>query len=262
MNEIKTLSDIKESGIFGASNFDNIINASLQVLSERPELISERSMDISDTPISPMSLDDDYTPVLFSHEVVSNYKKLVEIINAPETAKEYSFVLLGKSGTFNGEKCYLVDQIIDCTLQESDLSSRVTQMDQEKLNQAVQTALRSGYDFISIGHTHPNIPQEERTTTIANYLSDEVRCGEYIREAGLNLSLQDFVSYESLYQYFAKNPNIRTAQTVIMFNGEMAMVSKTGTSLNRMAVLMDRTNGEEIYVSSKEEFDKKKNQTL
>ena len=62
-------------------------------------------------------------------------------------------------------------------------------MDQEKLNRVVQTALRSGYDFISIGHTHPNIPQEERTTTIANYLSADVRQSEYIREAGLNLSL-------------------------------------------------------------------------
>lgn len=64
--------------------------------------------------------------------------------------------------------------------------------------------LQNGYDYISMGHTHPNIPKEERTTTIANYLSDEVRDSEYIREAGLNLSLQDFVSYESLYQYFTK----------------------------------------------------------
>ena len=262
MSELKTLSDVKQSGLFGTSNFDNIINASMQVLSQRPELISERNMDISDTPISPMSLNDDYTPVLFSQEAMSTYKKLVEIINVPETAKEYSFVLLGKSGTFGGQKCYLVDQIVDCTSQESNLSSRVTQMDQEKLNQVVQTALLNGYDFISIGHTHPNIPQEERTTTIANYLSDDVRDSEYIREAGLNLSLQDFVSYESLYQYFSKNPNIRTAQTVIMFNGEMAMISKDGSTLSRFAVLMDRTTGEEIYVSSKEEFDKKKNQSL
>ena len=262
MSELKTLSDVKQSGLFGTSNFDNIINASMQVLSERPELISERNMDISDTPISPMSLNDDYTPVLFSQEAMSTYKKLVEIINVPETAKEYSFVLLGKSGTLGGQKCYLVDQIVDCTSQESNLSSRVTQMDQEKLNQVVQTALKNGYDLISIGHTHPNIPQEERTTTIANYLSDDVRDSEYIREAGLNLSLQDFVSYESLYQYFIKNPNIRTAQTVIMFNGEMAMISKIGHSMSRFAVLMDRTTGEEIYVSSKEEFDREKSQTL
>ena len=262
MSEIKTLADVKQSGIFGTSNFDNIINASMQVLNEQPELISERNMDISDTPISPMTLADDYTPILFSQEAMLTYKKLVEIINIPGTAKEYSFVLLGKSGILSGQKCYLVDQIVDCTSQESDLSSRVTQMDQEKLNQVVQTALRSGYDFISIGHTHPNIPQEERTTTIANYLSDDVKDSEYIRAAGLNLSLQDFVSYESLYQYFLKNQNIRTAQTVIMFNGEMVMVSKVGHSLSRFTVLMDKTTGEDIYVSSKEEFDREKNQKL
>lgn len=262
MSEIKTLFDVKQSGLFGTSNFDNIINVSMRVLSERPELVLERGMDIGDTPISPMALDDEYTPILFSQEVISSYKKLVEIINIPETAKEYSFVLLGKSGTLAGKKCYLVDQMIDCNSQESDLSSRVTKMDEQKLNQAVQFALQNGYDFISIGHTHPNIPKEERTITIANYLPDEVKNGEYIRGAGLNLSLQDFISYESLYQYFARNPNIRTAQTVIMYNGEMSMISKVGSSLTRFVVLMNRTTGEEIYVSSKGKFDNKKNKSL
>lgn len=262
MSEIKTLSDVKQSGLFGTSNFDSIINNSMQVLSDNPELVSQRGMDIGDTPISPMALDDDYTPMLFTPEVMASYKRLVDIINIPETAKEYSFVLLGKSGTLGGQKCYLIDQMIDCNSQDSDLSSRVTKMNEEKLNQAVQFALQNGYDFISIGHTHPNIPRDERTTTIANYLPDEVRNGEYIREAGLNLSLQDFISYEGLYQYFVKKPNIRTAQTVIMYNGEMAMLSKTGQTLSRMVVLMDRTSGEEIYVSSKEEFDKNKSQSL
>ena len=148
--------------------------------------------------------------------------------------------------------------MIDCNSKESNLSNRVTKIDEEKLNQAVQFALKNGYDFISIGHTHPNIPKEERTTTIANYLSNEVRESEYIREAGLNLSLQDFISYESLYKYFSENPNIRTAQTVIMFNGEIAMISRSASSLKRLAFLVDKNTGEEIYASSKEEFIKNK----
>ena len=49
----------------------------------------------------------------------------------------------------------------------------------------------------------------------------------------------------------SKKPNIKTAQTVIMYNGEMVMLSKVGTLLTRSAILMDRTTGEEIYVSSK-----------
>lgn len=257
MSEIRTLLDVKQTGLFGTSNFDSIISSSMQVLSDNPELVSKRGMDIGDTPISPMALNDDYTPVIFLPEIITSYKKLVDIINIPETAKEYSFVLLGKSGTLGGEKCYLVDQMIDCNLHDFDLSSRVTKIDEQKLNQTVQFALQNGYNFISIGHTHPNIPEKERTTTITHYLSDDVKNKEYIREAGLNLSLQDFISYESLYQHFRKNPNIKTAQTVIMFNGEMAMISKTDSSLSRLVVLMDKTTGEEIYVSSKEEFVKK-----
>ncbi len=254
MSEIKTLFDVKQRKLFETSNFDNIINSSMQVLSDHPELVSQKGMDIGDTPISPMVLEDDDIPIIFSSEVTASYKKLVDMINIPETAKEYSFVLLGKSGTLGDEKCYLVDQMIDCNLQGSNLNNRVTKIDEQKLNQTVQFAIQNGYDFISIGHTHPNIPKEERTATIANYLSEDVKNSEYIREAGLNLSLQDFISYESLYQYFRENPNVKTAQTVIMYNGEMAMISKTGSSLSRSTILMDRATGEEIYVSSKEEF--------
>lgn len=148
-------------------------------------------------------------------KVIAFYKKLVSTINIPETAKEYSFVLLGKLGTIGNQKCYLIDQMIDCSSIETDLSNRVTEVNEQKFNQAIQFAIQNDYNFISIGHPHPNIPKE-------------VKNSEYIREAGLNLSLQDFISYESLYQYFIKNPNIKTAQTVIMYNGEMAMLSKTG----------------------------------
>ncbi len=262
MHKIKTIEDVKKEGLFGSLNFDYIMSESMQVLNNNPNLMIERNMDISDTPISPMTLDDDYTPILFSQEVMELYKKLVEIINNPETAKEYSFVLLGKSGTLAGQKCYVVDKMFDCNSQDSDLSSRITKIDEVKLNQTIQFALQNGYDFISIGHTHPNIPEEERATTIANFLPEYVKNSEYIREAGLNLSLQDFVSYESLYQYFSNNTNIRTCQTVIMYNGEMAIISKNDSSLNRFVVLMNRTNGEEIYVSSKDEYNKNKSNIL
>lgn len=262
MTEIKSIEDIKQTQLFGTSSFDSIINQSLQILNNNPRLVSERNMDIGDTPISPMMIEDDYTPVLFSSEVVEAYKRLVEIINIPETAKEYSFVLLGKLGSFAGDKCYVVDKLIDCNSEDTDLSNRITKIDEDKLNRSIQFALQNGYNFISLGHTHPNIPEEERTTTIASYFPDEVKTSEYIRDAGLNLSLQDFVSYESLYRYFINNPTVRTAQTVIMYNGEMAMISKENSSLNRLVVLMDKTTGEEIYVSSKEEFNKNKGNVI
>lgn len=262
MTEIKSIEDIKQTQLFGTSSFDSIINQSLQVLNNNPYLVSERNMDIGDTPISPMMIEDDYTPILFSSEVVEAYKRLVEIINISETAKEYSFVLLGKLGNFAGDKCYVVDKLIDCNSENTNLSNRITKIDEDKLNKTIQFALQNGYNFISLGHTHPNISEDERTTTIASYFSDEVKTSECIRDAGLNLSLQDFISYESLYQYFTNNPNVRTAQTIIMYNGEMAMISKENSSLNRFVVLMDKTTGEEIYVSSKEEFNKNKGNVI
>ncbi len=258
MTEIKSIKDVELARLFGGSNFDSIISQSLQVLNDIPELVSERNMDIGDTPISPMMIEDDYTPIFFSPEVIEAYKRLVEIINAPETAKEYSFVLLGKLGSFGGEKCYIVEKLIDCSKKDDDLSSRMTKTDEDKLKEALQFALQNGYNFISLGHTHPNIPEEERMTTIASYLPEEVKNSEYIRDAGLNLSLQDFISYESLYQFFANKGSIRTCLSVIMYNEEIAMVSKENSSLNRFVILMDGSTGKEIYVSSKEEFDEKK----
>lgn len=54
----------------------------------------------------------------------------------------------------------MVDQIIDCTLYNENLSNRETKIDNDRLNDVVQSAIKNGYDFISIGHTHPNIPNE------------------------------------------------------------------------------------------------------
>lgn len=258
MIDIKSLADIKQCNLLGDNNLDNIINESLQVLKQNPELTATRNMDITDTPISPMALADDYTPVLFSKEVMVGYSKLLKLINNPETACEYSFILLGKKGKLAGEDCYVIDKIIDCNLQDSVLSNRITKIDENKLNETIRYAFQNGYNFISLGHTHPCIPQEESKMTIANYLTDEVKEKEYIREAGLNLSLQDFISYESLYQYLINYPHIITGQTVIMFNGEIAMISKHAFSLKRFIILMDQTNGQELYVSSQEEFKQRK----
>lgn len=84
-------------------------------------------------------------------EVIAFYKKLVSTINIPETAKEYSFVLLGKLGTIGNQKCYLIDQMIDCSFIETDLSNKVTEVNEQKFNQAIQFAIKNDYNFISIG---------------------------------------------------------------------------------------------------------------
>lgn len=83
----------------------------------------------------------------------------------------------------------------------------------------------------------------------------EEKESEYISDDGLNLSLQVFVSYESLYEFFKNISNIRTFQTVIMYNGEVAMFGKQNDKLSRMTTIMG-ISGEEIYVSSKDDYKK------
>jgi len=252
--EIKTIDDIKNSNLFGNSNYDYIIEQSMSALTNN----NLKTMNIGDTPISPMTIDDDLTPILLSEEVTTKYRQLVELINNPETAKEYSYVLLGKSALIGGDPCYFINKIIDCNSDTHDLSNRITHVDVEKLNDAISYAARNNYNFISLGHTHPSISDEEKKNTLAHYLPKEVKDSEYIREAGLNLSLQDFVSYEVLHEHFADNLNIRTTQTVIMHNGEMVMFGKQNGNLKRFSIIMDITTGESIYVSSKEEMKENK----
>ena len=253
--EIKTIDDVKNSNLFGNSNYDYIIEKSMKALRDNSSQFIGRNMDIGDTPISPISMNDDFTPIILSNIVMQEYKKLITLINNPETAKEYSFVLLGKLVTLDNNQCYFVDRIVDCNSSTDNLSNRETKMDETKLNDAINFGKSNGYNFYSLCHTHPLISDNSKKTTIAEYLPDIVKESEYIREPGLNLSLQDFVSYEALYQYFKSNPNIITCQTVIMFNGEMVIFSKQNNELKRFVIIMDKS-GESVYVSSDEDYKK------
>ncbi len=259
--EYKTIEDVKNNGLFGNSDYDYIMQQSMEVLKNHSGIFKGRNMDIGDTPISPMSIEDDLTPILLSKNVMDSYRKLVEMINTPSTAKEYSYVLLGKKASIGNMECYLVDKIVDCNLETEGLSDRETHIDNDKLNETIKCAIKNGYNFISLGHTHPNIPESERRATLTAFLPEDVKEHEYIRDAGLNLSLQDFVNYDSLYKYFINNPNIRTCQTVIMYNGEIAMINKSFNKYKRYTVILDSTTGEDIYVSSKEEM-KQNNHSL
>ncbi len=259
--EYKTIEDVKNNGLFKDNDYDYIMQQSMEVLQNHSEIFKERNMDIGDTPISPMSMEDDLTPILLSKSVMDSYRKLVEMINTPSTAKEYSYVLLGKKASVGDMECYFVDQIIDCNLQSENLSDRETHINNDKLNATINYAIKNDYNFISLGHTHPNIPESEKQVTLANFLPKNVKEHEYIRDAGLNLSLQDFVNYDSLYQYFINNPNIRTCQTIIMYNGEMAMINRSGNKYKRHTVILDSIMGEPVYVSSKEEI-KQNNHSL
>lgn len=256
--ELKTINDIENSGLFPDDRFHKIMKKTVAILEEHQKEFDDqkRNMDITDTPISPMCLNDNLTPILLSSKISEIYKKIVQIINKPPTALEYSFLLLGKKAEIGGEKCYLIDKFVDCTSYDKNLDNRSTKIDNEKLNDAIRENVNKGYNFISIGHTHPNISKNERKISIANYLSEDEKDEEYIRDVGLNLSLQDFIQYQSIYEFFRNYPDITTCQTIIMYNGEIVMFERNKDQLRRFTSIIDLSTYEDIYVSSKEEFKK------
>lgn len=236
--EVKTLKDIQNMKLFGNSNFSHIINLSMDVIHNCSTTGQECKLDITDTPISPMAIDSDETPIIFAEDVKNEYQKILKLINEPKTALEYSYLLLGKSAKIGNEKCYLINKIINIDAKQN-LGNRATSIDNALLNKEINAALNEGYDFISIAHTHPCIPLEESKNTIANYLSEDILKRENIRQPGLNLSLADFLNYEVLYRFFFYQPHIKTAFTVIMFNQELAIISKQNYELRRFINIFD-----------------------
>ena len=252
--EFKTLDDVKRARLFGNSDFSNIINKSLKVIKENQRVFG-KDVDITDTPISPMCIEDDLSPILFDEEVMNEYEKLIKLSNDSETALEHSFVLLGKKCKIGDEEGYLVDKFINCD--SDDLRNDKVHGGEKKINDAINYGVNNSYTFISLGHNHPMPSLNVAGRTVARYLDDKTRDEEFIREAGLNISLQDFIAYESLYLYFFYRQNIRTSQTIFMYNGEVAIVSKQNTELRRFPIVLNAKTGEALYVSSKEDYKKK-----
>ena len=79
--KIKTIKDVVDSNLFPDNRFQAIMQQTEYILKEHKSIFSNKDMDISDTPISPMNLDDEYTPILFDQNVVETYEKLVKMIN-------------------------------------------------------------------------------------------------------------------------------------------------------------------------------------
>ena len=214
----------------------------------------DEGMDITETPISPFNIKDDQIEIFLSEEVTKEYNKLVKMINEPSTALEYPIVLLGKHKEADGIRFYFVDKLYYCYNQDQKLSSRVVYYDQSKLNEIINYANQNGYNFVSLAHTHPNISQEEKANTIAGNLSDEIKEQFKIREAGLNLSFQDLIQYESLYEYYKDNPNIRTFETIIMYNGEIAMFGKHNEKYKKIVNIYDGLTFENIKTATNKQI--------
>lgn len=98
------------------------------------------------------------------------------------------------------------------------------------------------YSVISIGHTHGNVSEQLKLTSLARTLPNEIKEKYDIRDTGLNISVADIWQHEAFIQIAQKlSPSKEILQTIIMFNGDMVMINPNGiTKSNQVqAVLLD-----------------------
>ncbi len=253
METAKKLEDINTSTIFKDNRYSSILEETQKILDKNSDSLVGK--DITDAPISPMLLDDCTENVILSPEVIDEYRKILPIINNPETALEYGYLLVGRKIKTNSlENAVLIEYIFDISKKEN-VNNRSIEYDNEKLNKIVSSLSTVGCDFMSICHTHPLISKEERKTTVVDYLDDEIKNSECIRDAGLNLSLQDIIGYTSLYNQAKKYyPNVEFSSTVIMYNGEIAMFGINNGNLVRYINIYNEETKQPMPVSSIEEY--------
>lgn len=229
---MKTIQEYRSSSIYN-ENLEDIVTTSNDIINEK---LNGTNIDITDTPIPVTIFNSNGDDVYFSITSSKKYKDLVSKISSlGATSKEYSFLLIGKSINSDDGTYYIIDHLLDVS--GNNLSNRLTSVDTNKLQKYIEWAVKNNYDLISFGHTHPLTSEEERKTTIANYMDSSFKEYNDIREPGLNVSLQDLVSYDSLYEQISRiypNKFKHVLDTIIMFNGEICMIEKDSGFYKRL----------------------------
>ncbi len=193
--------------------------------------------EVSDIPISPTIMQDSNDRIIISQKVYEIYKQLVQRINNPETAQEVPFLLLGNKREVDGETCIVIEDIhydVSKALSETSVTD-----DEEKFRELMKN---ENYSVISIGHTHGNVTEQLKSTSLARTLPDEIREKYNIRDTGLNISVADIWQHEAFIQIAHElSPSKEILQTVIMFNGDMIMINPNGiTKSNQVhTILLD-----------------------
>lgn len=175
-------------------------------------------VDITDIPIGPSLIEDNELEVFLLTEVYNEYSKLLKLINDHNTAKEYPFIMLGNYKSVNEETFLVFEKFIYGYKKGVELQSRIVNFDSDILTNTVNI---DGFSVISIGHTHPNLSDDLIRETVAWNLEKDVKDYNKIRRPGLNLSVQDFIQYESLREQIT---NKKVLQTILMYNGELNII--------------------------------------
>lgn len=187
---------------------------------------NKENTEVSDIPLSPTLMADSGNRVIISPKVYSTYMQFVSRISNPQTAQEIPFLLVGNKKNIDGEDFIVIEDIIydmKNALSETHVS------DDEAIFRKLMASEQ--YSIVSIGHTHGNVSEEMKTTTLARTLPEELRTKYDIRDTGLNVSIADIWQHEAFKQIAGElAPTKEIFQTIIMYNGDMIMINPNGIS--------------------------------
>lgn len=215
--------------------------------------LSDKGIDITSAPMSPMMMDSNDIPVLFMPNVIEEYKKIVDQLNNSNAEmREHAYIMLGRQGRLDKEDIYSVYQIVDCN---DDAIDRKSVFDTLKLTDALKIMQDNDFNFISLLRTNVKNKVVDFDKSLDNYISDELKNKEFIRDDSLNITLYDINLYErSIYDYFKNYSDVTACSTVLMPNGELAMFGIHDGKLFRYTNLIDVSTAMNIKVSNKEEY--------
>ena len=215
-----------------------------QIIDIALELENDSSHEISDIPLSPISISSNEEKIVLSEKVFETYRQLVGRINNPQTAQEVPFLLLGKNKTIDNEECIVFEDIVFSNNNFDSLKDTSVSIDEELFK---NYASSSDYDVISIGHTHGNVEEQIKNNSLARKLSSNIKDKYAIRDTGLNVSVSDIWQHEAFKQIASQLGNKRVMQTIIMYNGDIVVINDK--NISKSSYVIAEKDNEMIDVS-------------
>lgn len=196
-----------------------------QIIDIVMDFSEDNNREVSDIPISPIIMQDSGKRIIISDKVYQAYQEMVNTISNPDTAQEIPYFLLGNMKKIEGEECIFIENIEFCN--QGILDDLRVSIDVDKFKSIVSD---SPYEVISIGHTHGNVSEEKKSLSLARNLSSDIIQKYNIRDIGLNISISDIWQHEAFKQMASQYGTKEIMQTVIMYNGDIIMMSSNGIS--------------------------------
>ena len=174
-----------------------------------------------DIPIPLELIEEDKTPITVNESLKGPLNELLDIIKDKEKGKEYPFLLTGSSKDEDG---MIKDMKFTFNIQY--LKNNYAEINPELLQEGIQNGVNNNYDTYIICHTHPNIQDEEKQKMLASKISPKLKEKFGIKEAGLNLSLQDLRQLVAFNHRLKDRlpPNSTVYMAVLMHNGAFEAV--------------------------------------